>query len=110
MISRAALAAAAVGALVCSFGCNEHNDTGDVLVTRGRSVYVTNCVVCHNPDPTKDGNVGPATHGASVDLLRARLMEAGYPPGHTPKRTTKLMPRQPHLAKDIEALHAFLAK
>lgn len=110
MIARATLAVAALGALVCSFGCNDHTDDGDALVTRGRSVYVTNCVICHNPDPTRDGNVGPATHGASVDLLRARLMNASYPRGYAPKRTTKLMPRQPHLAKDIEALHAFLAK
>ena len=68
------------------------------------------CIACHNPDPTKDGVIGPAVAGASRELLEARLLHAGYPPGYTPKRPSSLMPKQPQLAADIPHLAAFLAR
>jgi hypothetical protein len=41
-------------------------------------------------------------------LLEAKLVRGAYPPGHTPKRPTKIMPPQPGLAPDIPDLAAFL--
>lgn len=94
-------------ALLWALGCgNAARDDG--LVARGRSVYVTSCIACHNPDPARDGNVGPALKGSSLELLQARVLEIRYPPGYRPKRPTKLMPPLPHLKNDIPALHAFL--
>ena len=52
---------------------------------RGRAIYLSNCAACHNPDPSKDGSVGPAIKGASRELIEARLMRASYPPGYKPK-------------------------
>jgi len=76
---------------------------------RGRRIYLSSCVVCHNPDPTKPGAAGPEVAGASPALLEARVVHASYPPGYTPKRPTKAMVALPHLAPYIDDLAAFLA-
>jgi mono/diheme cytochrome c family protein len=93
--------------LLVALGCGKGGH-GDALATRGRLVYMTSCISCHNPDPKKAGNVGPALYGSSLLLLQMRVLQVQYPPGYAPKRPTKLMPPLPHLAPEIEALHAFL--
>ena len=75
---------------------------------RGRQVYVSQCTACHAFDPTQPGAVGPAVKGASRDLLEAKILRGTYPPGYTPKRPTAVMPPQPQLAPDIDALAAYL--
>ena len=77
-------------------------------VETGRRVYLANCIACHNADPAKDGNVGPAVAGSPADLVEARVMRAQYPPGYTPKRTTQLMPAQPFLSDAVPSLAAYL--
>ena len=78
------------------------------LADRGRKSYLANCIACHNPDPKKDGVLGPAVHGSSFELLSARILDASYPPAYKPKRDTKTMVALPHLKGDLEALNAFL--
>jgi len=78
------------------------------LVARGKSVYNSNCIACHNPNPALDGAIGPANAGSSLALLEAKVIHNTYPPGYTPKRTSQAMIALPHLAGDIPALHAFL--
>lgn len=78
-------------------------------VERGRRVYMANCIVCHNPDPTKPGSAGPEVAGATRALLEARVLRGTYPPGYTPKRATKAMIPLPHLASRLDDLAAFLA-
>lgn len=80
----------------------------DPLVDKGRAVYLSNCIACHNPDPTQNGAIGPSVHDASLELLEKRILEAKYPDGYTPKRPTQQMPAFPELKNDIPALHAFL--
>jgi mono/diheme cytochrome c family protein len=94
-----------LGALVV--GCTESAPLPPV--ERGRRVYMANCIVCHNPDPTKPGASGPEVAGASRDLLEARVVHGTYPPGYTPKRTTKAMVPLPYLANRLDDLAAFLA-
>ena len=101
-ILRIGVAAAVLGALACSGG------GGADPVEAGRKAYVANCTVCHNQDPTKDGSVGPAIAGSSVELVEARVLRAEYPPGYTPKRDSHLMPAQPFLKADVPALAAYL--
>jgi hypothetical protein len=48
--------------------------------------------------------------GSSPELLEARVLHAEYPPGYTPKRTSEQMVAFPHLAGDLDALHAYLAE
>ena len=80
----------------------------ETAVERGRRVYVANCVACHNPDPAKEGTLGPAVAGSSFALVEARVLRAEYPPGYTPKRPSALMPAQPFLKKDLPDLAAYL--
>ncbi|MBI3394621.1 MAG: cytochrome c [Spirochaetia bacterium] len=75
---------------------------------RGRIIYQGTCIACHNMDPTKDGAVGPAIKGSSLELVTARVTEASYPPGYQPKRQTKLMPKQHLTQEEILAVYEFL--
>ena len=75
---------------------------------RGRQVYLSQCTACHASDPAQPGPVGPAVKGASRELLEAKVLRGTYPPGYTPKRTTTVMPPQPQLAPEIDALAPYL--
>jgi mono/diheme cytochrome c family protein len=75
---------------------------------RGRMVYVTNCVVCHNPDPNLPGSQGPPIAGSSRELVYDRVISLTYPPGYTPKRSTHTMRALPQLKDQIDDLTAFL--
>jgi len=77
-------------------------------VEKGRMVYITNCVVCHNPNPNLPGSQGPAIAGSSQVLLEARLLHLTYPPGYTPKWKTHAMRAFPQLKNQIGDLYAFL--
>ena len=92
------------------FGCSSKPSVEiSPLAQKGRTSYVANCIACHHPsDPSKPGSIGPEITGSSRELLRARLVDATYPPGYKPKRTTTQMPKLPHLAGDIDALVEFL--
>ena len=79
-----------------------------MLIEHGHKVFLLNCTSCHGADPSKDGPVGPALAGSSLELLQARVMRVQYPEGYKPKRTTGLMVALPHLEKEIPALHAYL--
>jgi mono/diheme cytochrome c family protein len=83
--------------------------TAAQLAERGKSIYMSNCIACHNVDPSKDGSVGPAIAGSSTELVEARVMKAAYPEGYKPKRDTRVMVALPHLQKEIPALGAYLS-
>lgn len=96
-------------------GCTKKQPSADsaplsaeALAERGKIVYQTNCLACHNAEPAKDGGVGPAVAGSSRELLEARVLTSKYPAGYKPKRETNLMPQFPQLKGDIEALTAYL--
>ena len=74
----------------------------------GRRVYLARCTACHNADPSRDGQVGPAVKGAPLELVRTRVLWAAYPPGYAPKRGTRIMPPQPDLVSRINDLAAYL--
>jgi len=76
--------------------------------TKGRQIWLGQCVACHNADPAKDGPIGPAVKGASKELLAARVIQGTYPPGYKPKRETKVMPPRPDLVASIPDLAAYL--
>ena len=96
--------------LVC---CQEKKIPTDpiktALIDKGKSVYMTTCIACHNPDPKISGSIGPEVYGSSKVLIESKIVSGEYPPNYVPKRKTKLMPKfaEEH-GKDIEAIHAFL--
>ena len=97
------------GAIACSNGAAPLAEvTPEARIARGKQVYRSSCISCHNPDPAKDGVLGPAVAGSSAELLEARVVKAAYPPGYIPKRNTKIMMALPHLTPELGALHAFL--
>lgn len=90
-------------------GCSGEETTAlSEAAQRGRGVYMNVCVACHSADPAADGALGPNLVGTSRELLEWRVVKGSYPPGYTPKRTTGAMPAFPHLAGQIDDLHAFL--
>ena len=79
------------------------------LISRGRTVYMTTCVVCHHTNPKLVGPTGPAIEGSSIELIKAKLLKGGYPEGYKAKRSTHLMPTFIEEHKDdVDAIHAFL--
>lgn len=96
---------AAVASMLCA--CSSKPETA---VERGRRIYLTDCVVCHNPDPNQAGSEGPAIAGSSRELVEARVLHLKYPPGYKPKRATHAMRAFPQLAANgqIYDLTAFL--
>jgi mono/diheme cytochrome c family protein len=104
--ARARLAALGVAALLGA--CSEPSTPGGPNAERGRQVYLSQCIACHNSDPALAGPVGPPLKGSSRELLEAKVLRGAYPPGYAPKRQTTLMPPQPALAADLEYLTAFL--
>jgi mono/diheme cytochrome c family protein len=101
-----ALAGLPFAGLACT-GCARSG--AQAAAERGRQVYMTYCVACHNADPASPGAAGPEVAGASRELLEARVVHGTYPPGYTPKRPTKAMTPLPFLAPKIDDLAAFLA-
>jgi mono/diheme cytochrome c family protein len=93
-------------------GCSKDDQPGETAHSpqwkRGRSVYLANCVACHNNDPSKDGPIGPAVKNSSRELLEARVLTTSYPPGYKPKRPTKVMPQFPFLKDEIPYLAEYL--
>lgn len=75
---------------------------------KGKQIYDTFCVVCHGPDPSIDGPIGPSITGSSKELIEARVLYAKYPEGYKPKRDTNMMPPSPQYKDNIDDLAAFL--
>lgn len=97
----------AFGTLALLAGCGQ--DAGlTPQAERGRQVYLAQCTVCHASDPAQPGPVGPPVTHSSREVLEAKLLRGTYPPGYAPKRPTRLMPPQPALAPDIDALAEYL--
>jgi mono/diheme cytochrome c family protein len=96
-------------AAVAMAGCSPSGPQLSEAAERGKTVYFTVCIACHNAKPTLDA-LGPPIAGASRELLEARVVHAAYPPGYQPKRKSQAMPAMPHLAGSIDDLAAYLAE
>jgi len=78
------------------------------LAERGKIVYVSNCISCHNQDPRLVGSIGPDVAFSSTELITKRILERSYPANYKPKRESHVMPDFPQLKNDIPAIHAYL--
>ena len=100
--------AAFCAAFLVLTGCGGKETPEDAQVRKGRTQFIIHCSSCHGTDPTREGALGPAIHGSSLELLQARILRGEYPPGYVPKRATKIMQKLPITEPEIQALHAFL--
>jgi mono/diheme cytochrome c family protein len=82
--------------------------TPEQLLSRGQTIYQSNCIACHNADPKRVGSIGPDVWGSSKELLLGKIVKGEYPQGYTPKRQTAVMVKLPHLEKEIDALYYYL--
>lgn len=67
------------------------------LWNRGRVLYQTRCISCHNSNPDFPGSIGPKLRGVSEELLTERL-----------KSGKNGMPAQPSMLKFVPALREYL--
>lgn len=92
--------------------CTESNKSTeqnvDPLIGKGKTIYLANCISCHNINPKLPGAVGPEVAFASQELIEQRIMHAKYPQGYTPKRKTQMMVAMPQLKDHIPALTKYL--
>lgn len=82
------------------------------LVAQGKTVYTTNCLSCHNKNPTENGSIGPAQANTPWEVFKVKVVTGRYPeampPGYVPARKTKAMRKFPDLEKDLPALWAYI--
>ena len=81
-------------------------------IDRGRRLYLSNCIQCHNRDPNLNGSIGPVMVDAPLSVMTSMVMTGKYPEvlpeGFVPKRKTSAMRKITKLAKDIPAIHAYV--
>lgn len=79
---------------------------------KGKRLYLSNCIQCHNKDPNLKGSLGPEMIDAPLSIMTAKVMTGVYPAvlpaGFVPKRKSKAMRKIPRLQKDIPAIHAWV--
>ncbi len=87
-------------------------DPQAALIEKGRKLYVSNCISCHNRDPNIAGAIGPIMVDAPLSVMTSKVMTGRYPdvlpPGFVPKRNTKQMRPLKKLQNDIPAIHAWV--
>lgn len=87
-------------------------ETSPALVAQGKIIYESNCISCHNKNPSEKGSVGPAQAQTPWEVVKVKVVTGRYPealpPGYVPARTTKAMRAFPKLEKDLPALWAYL--
>lgn len=83
-----------------------------VNIDKGKRIWLTTCVQCHNRDPNVKGSIGPETVDAPLEIMTAKVMTGKYPDklpaGFVPKRKTKAMRPLPQFKNDIPSIHAYV--
>jgi mono/diheme cytochrome c family protein len=109
--SRVVLGSCLFGLILFLTGCKKSGSEGPVIssqVEKGKLVYQTVCIACHNQNPKLDGALGPSVADASLELLEARIVRGGYPAQYKPKRETKQMVPLPQLKNEVPAIYEYL--
>lgn len=81
-------------------------------INRGRQLYLSNCISCHNKDPNLKGPIGPEMIDAPLEVMTSKVMTGAYPAklplGFVPKRKSKLMRKIPKLEKEIPLIYEYV--
>ncbi len=81
-------------------------------LNKGRRLYFSNCISCHNRDPNLRGAIGPEIVDAPLEVITAKVMTGKYPhilpDDFIPKRKTKLMRPITKLKNDIPAIYVWV--
>ena len=88
------------------------SQSNKALIDKGRRVYMSNCIQCHNKDPNLKGPLGPELIDAPLEIMQVKVVTGRYPEvlpkGFVPKRKTKAMRALPKLKDDVPALYAWI--
>ena len=83
-----------------------------VDINKGKEIYLSTCIKCHNKDPNVKGAIGPELTDAPLEIMQAKVATGRYPdvlpPGFVPKRKTKQMIKQPQALADVPSIHAYV--
>ncbi len=87
-------------------------EAGPVDLEKGKAIYLSTCIKCHNKDPNVKGPIGPELVDAPLELMHHKVITGRYPDvlpeGFVPKRKTKQMTKFPQLGKDVPSIHAYV--
>lgn len=83
-----------------------------VDIEKGKEIYLSQCIKCHNKDPNVKGAIGPEMVDAPLEVMQAKVFTGRYPEvlpeGFVPKRKTKQMTKLPQYIKDVPSIHAYV--
>lgn len=83
-----------------------------VDINKGKRIWLSTCIQCHNRDPNMKGSLGPEVVDAPLSVMTAKVMTGKYPEplpaGFVPKRKTKAMRPLPKFKDDIPSIHAYV--
>lgn len=83
-----------------------------VDIEKGKAIYLSACIKCHNKDPNVKGPIGPEMVDAPVEVMQHKVLTGRYPDvlpeGFVPKRKTKQMQKLPQYVKDVPSIHAYV--
>lgn len=87
-------------------------ETHPVDIAKGKEIYLSTCIQCHNKDPNVKGPIGPELVDAPLEVMQVKVVTGRYPEvlpeGFVPKRKTKQMRKFPNLEKDVPSIHAYV--
>jgi mono/diheme cytochrome c family protein len=83
-----------------------------VDIEKGKAIYLSACIKCHNKDPNVKGPIGPEIVDAPLEVMQHKVATGRYPDvlpeGFVPKRKTKQMTKFPQYLKDVPSIHAYV--
>src|SRR5687768_2988430 len=81
-------------------------------IEKGRRLYFSTCIQCHNKDPNVKGSMGPELVDSPLVIMQHKVKTGRYPEvlpaGYVPKRKTKLMRPLPRVEKDVPSIYAWI--
>ena len=87
-------------------------EVAPIDLEKGKTIYLSTCIKCHNKDPNVKGAIGPEVVDAPLEIMQHKVMTGRYPDvlpeGFVPKRKTKQMTKFPQLAQDVPSIHAYV--
>ena len=79
---------------------------------KGKKLYMSNCIQCHNKDPNKKGPLGPEQVDTPYEVFQVKVISGRYPEkfpkGYIPKRKTKAMRPFPKLKDDVKYIYSWI--
>lgn len=79
---------------------------------KGKRLYLSTCIQCHNRNPNLKGPLGPELVDAPLEVMVSKVTTGKYPEklpaGFTPKRKTTMMKKLPIAEKDIPLIHIWI--